>query len=484
MLIQFVIFWKRNPNLPFKKSGFNLNIIALDNPYLRDFEVLDERDYIIIRLQLDIKKDQGRVTSDGWLEVDSNDFRRVMKMGDHIVSKQILAINEVSKNLKLLGTYQMFITGSEKDFWTKSEIDIHKFKIDMNGVGKSLRLSDLESETNIAIFNRELLGTRRIRGDILNSLKLPTTLYGLGNIANSDENTQMPKIFLLNLTLENSSDIKNKDISVQNKQLSLAINTVISNFGKLLAHMGKLTDLYQDEYKSIQSKSNEIRDQALELQIKINNALLKKSGKSKGTSLDSWRKRDNKEEVVLYHGWEEKLLLKASRYFSLLTEINQVLARVNYQRHEAASNIEKSTSNLGLTPIKYVAETGKEITSLGLDLKQFSESINYYFQNLKLELDHSQSTIRNTVDILKTFLESEQRIVSQKVGELFNWIVIVFAGLGLADALGNFVIFVLEGGSIYDAMFWFFIILSVLFLIVVILYFWIFRRPKILKAIG
>ncbi len=460
-----------------------MNIIALDNQYLRDFEVLDERNYIIIRLQLDIKRDQGRLTSDGWLDVDTNDFKNAMRLGDQIVSKQILAINEVSKNLKLIGTHQMIITGSEKDYWTRSEIDIHKFKIDMNGMGKSLRLSDLESETNLAIFTKEMLGTKRIRGDRLNSLKLPTTLYGLGSINSSEESNQIPKIFLLNIAIENSVNIKEKDVAMQNKQLSIAINTVISNLGNLLAHMGKLTDLYKDEYKSIQSKSNEIRDQALELQIKINNAL-KKIGKSKDSSLDSWRKNDEDDEVVLYHGWEEKLLLKASRYFSLLTEINQVLARVNYQRHDAAMNIEKSISNLGLSPIKYVAETGKEITSLSLDLKQFSESINYYFQNLKLELDHSQSTIRNTVDILKTFLESEQRIVSQKVGELFNWIVIVFAGLGLADALGNFVIFVLEGGSVYEAIFWFFIILSVLFLIVVTLYFWIFRRPKLLKAIS
>jgi hypothetical protein len=178
---------------------------------------------------------------------------------------------------------------------------------------------------------------------------------------------------------------------------------------------------------------------------------------------------------------EEKLLLKASRYFSLLTEINQHQARVNYDRQEAVNNIEKIGQTLGLAPITLLMETNNEIPSLSTEFKQLSDSINYKFQNLKLELDHSQSTIRNTVDILKTFLESEQRSVSQRSSEAINWIVIVFAGLGLADALGNFVIFWLEGGSGFEAMFYFSIIMMVLIIVVVTLYFWYFKRPKYLK---
>ncbi|MCK5562182.1 MAG: hypothetical protein KAJ51_16405, partial [Thermoplasmata archaeon] len=74
------------------------------------------------------------------------------------------------------------------------------------------------------------------------------------------------------------------------------------------------------------------------------------------------------------------------------------------------------------------------------------------------------------------------RIVSQRSSEAINWIVIVFAGLGLADALGNFVIFYLEGGKWYQAMFWFFFIMIILIIVVVTLYFWYFKRPKYLGS--
>lgn len=484
MVLQYIIFRKEDSSLSSKKLGLNLATIEMDNGYLRDIEITEEREYIIIRLQLDVKKNQGRLTSNGWIDVSTNDFSKILKQAKRLSLKQINGLKKLRGEVKLLGTYQMIITGSEKDYWIKSEIDIHKFKINMNGADKflgedsSFQLSDWESESNISIFNKEVFGRTHIHGDTLGNLKLPTSIYGLGDDS-SDGRKQLQKTFLLNLTVNSKKNNDNKSFEVQNKQFTLTINTVISNFGNLLAYIGRLTDLNKEEYETIRTKSNEIREKALKLQIKINNLLLTKTDKAKQQK-EPWRKGSDDEDFVSYGGWEEKLLIKASRYFSLLTEINQVLARTNYQRNESAMNVDRITSTLRLTPIKYVGETKKEIPSLGLEFKQFSETINYEFQNLKLELDHSQSTLRNTVDILKTFLESEQRIVSQKMGELFNWIVIVFAGLGLADALGNFVIFVLEGGSPYDAMFWFFIILTVLFSVVVTLYFWLFKRPKYL----
>jgi hypothetical protein len=473
-----------NPNATFNDSGINIKSLDVENGHVKDIEIAEERDYIILRLQLDIKKDQTSISKDGWVEVNTKDFKSALKIAKKILGNQFSKFKQQKNNLKLMGTYQMIITGSERDYWNKSEIDIHKFKIDMNGVAQPFKNGDFEEESNIEIFNKEVFDSKLIRGDTLGNLKLPTTIYGLGNNLIKDIH-ELPRAYLLNLTVST----KNKDkelIKIQNKQFKFTINTIISNFGMLLAYLGKLTDLYQNEFSIIHRKSNEIREKALRLQIKINNFLVKKSDKSKQSSSelkDSLGKDDEEDSNQPYYGWEEKLLLKASRYFSLLTEINQLLARVNYLRNDASMNIEKLTTTFGLTQITYMGETNKEIPSLGLEFKHFSEAVSYNFQNLKVELDHSQTTIRNTVDILKTFLESEQRIVSQKVGELFNWIVIVFAGLGLADALGNFVIFVLEGGSVYDAMFWFFIILTVLFMVIVIMYFWLFKKPKQLSAL-
>ncbi len=250
----------------------------------------------------------------------------------------------------------------------------------------------------------------------------------------------------------------------------------------MLVYNAKLIDLYKDEYSKINSQSNTIREKALRLQMRINSLLLKKSDTpAPGTSGRRGKKAES-EEIFIYQGMEERLLFKASRYFSLLTEINHYQARANYERQEVTRNIDRITQTLGLAPITLIMGSNIEIQSFSGELKKLADSIDYNFQNLKIELDHSQTTIRNTVEILKTFLESEQRIVTQKSSEAINWIVIVFAGLGLADALGNFVVFYLQGGSGFQAMVWFFIVMLPLLLIVVILYILFFKRPHYLKS--
>ncbi len=480
-----MIFWKQDSNATFDDLGFNLRTGNIENIYLRDIEMVFQREYILIQLQFDIIKEQDKKTNNGWVEVTSNDFVNIINVAKKIANRHFMGSNLKNSSLKFLGEYQMIITGTTKDYWTKSEIDIHKFKIDIVSSNQQpSNMSDIESESYLAKLNRELFNSRYVRGDILGNLKLNTALFSLGSDISEDFH-KIPNTYILNLEI-NSIYSEDKDsISAQNKHYRLSINTVVANFGSLLVYLAKLNDLYKEEYSSIQLKSNEIRDKALKLQIKINNLLTKRSGQVTQKGSTPWRSAEEQDDALpSTHGWEEKMLLKASRHFSILTELNQVLAKINYQRHEATLNIEKMTTIMGLTPIKYHGETDKEISSLGLELNQFSKSINYYFQNLNLELDHSQTTIRNTVDILKTFLESEQRSVSQKSSEAINWIVIVFAGLGLSDALGNFVIFWLEGGNAYKAIFWFFVILVTLIIIVVTLYLWYFKRPRYLKILS
>jgi hypothetical protein len=441
---------------------------------------MDDREYIIIQLQMDLKPTLGKTPTDGWTDIATNDIKRGMSMARNLTKKWISSPKTKNSGLKLIGTSQMIITGAEEDYWVKPRIDIHKFKIDMNGLDHSMRIGDIESENKLKVFTKALFGTKHILGDKLENVKLPTTIYGLGK-SDSDDFDKLPQLFLLNLSV--NPNLNDKDANeVQNKKFRLSVNSVLSNFARLYIYMAKLLDLNKDEYPVIGKQSHQIRDNSLKLQMKINDLLVTKSDKSLSTSTSQRQLKVESDEKLGYIGMEENLLLKASKYYSILTEINQIEARANYHRQDATIKMDKLSQTLGLTPIPLSTETDNEIPSLNGELKQLSNSIDFNFKNLKIELDHSQTTIGNTVDILKTFLESEQRIVSQKSSEAINWIVIVFAGLGLADALGNFVIFWLEGGSWFSAMFWFFIIIITLILVIVTLYFWYFKRPKYLKS--
>ncbi len=478
-LIQYIIFWKKDPNSTLKDTKFNLKSIDIDNIYLKDLEIQEEREYIIIHFQMSVKPQQNQISENGWVEVTVKDFKKTINTARKFSDRYFSSRKVKTDGLKHIGNYQLMIAGSESEYWTKSDIDIHKFKIDADGTERSLKLRDIESESKLSIFNKLLFNSKQVIGNKLENLKLKTTIYGLGNNL-TEEFHRLPKSFMLDLSFDNK--VNDKDArELQEKQFILTTNTVISNFGRLLIYNAKLIDLYKDEYTSLDNQSNKIREEALKLQMKINELLVKKSDIT--SSNPSSRKSLKKEppENYQYLGMEENLLLKASRYFSLLTEINHLQASANYIRQEAVSNIDKICQTLGMTPITLLTESSSEIKSLNEVFKQLSDSINYSFQNLKIELEHSQTTIRNTVEILKTFLESEQRIVTQKSSEAINWIVIVFAGLGLADALGNFVVYYLQGGSGIRAMIWFFIIMIPLLMIVLILYFWFFKKPRMLR---
>lgn len=480
ILVHYIFLWKTKPGVSFKETILNFQSVDIYNKYLRDLEILDDREYIIIQLQMDLKPTMDSSSNDGWADITTKDIKRVMSLTRKLTDKWISSPKTKNSGLKLIGTSQIIITGADEDYWVKPRIDIHKFKIDMNGLDRSMRLGDIEAENKLMVFSKALFGGKHVLGDRLENIKLPTTIYGLGK-SDSDDFDRLPQLFLLSLTV--NSNLNNKEAGeVQNKKFRLSVNSVIASFGRLFIYMAKLLDLNKDEYPVISKQSHQIRDNSLKLQMKINDLLVTKSDKSLPSSTQQRQLKVESDEKLGYIGMEENLLLKASRYFSILTEINQVEARANYHRQDATTKMEKLSQTLGLTPIPLSTETNNEIPSLNGELKQLSNSIDFNFQNLKIELEHSQTTIRNTVDILKTFLESEQRMVSQKSSEAINWIVIVFAGLGLADALGNFVIFWLEGGSWFSAMFWFFVIIVTLILVIVTLYFWYFKRPKYLKA--
>ena len=480
MLIQYTIFWKLDPKFSFKKTDLSLHQSVMDNANIRDMEVVEEGEYIVVKIEFKVQ--QGPVTSvaDGWVDVGTDEISRAMMAAENLITEQITKLRIYGNSLKLLGNYHMLVTGTEKGYWKKSGIDVRKLKFDTNSTDRTMSLRDIETDSNLTVFDKDLFSSRQVYGDNLQNLKLPTTIFGFGTNPIL-EFIHLPHTFLLNIDLEASALTGNPG-EIQESQFRVTVNKVIYIFGKLLVYIAKLIDLHKTEYFKNSNQATEIRTMALKLQMKINGLIIKKSEYS-GT-VQNPVKPSNSEinEIVSYQNFEEKLLFEASRYFSLLTELNHVLASANYQCQKALTMVERMTLELGLVPMTLPTETNKETSSLSLEFKQFSASINTNFQNLTVELEHTQSTIRNTVDILKTFLESEQRVVSQKSSEAINWIVIVFAGLGLADALGNFVIFWLQGGSAYQAISWFFIIMIVLFTVIITLYFWYFRTPKYLRA--
>ena len=132
ILVHYIFLWKTKSGVSFKETILNFQTVDIYNKYLRDLEILDDREYIIIQLQLDLIPTLGKTPNDGWADITTKDIKRVMSVARTLTSKWISSPKTRNSGLKLIGTNQMVITGAEEDYWVKPRIDIRKFKIAMN----------------------------------------------------------------------------------------------------------------------------------------------------------------------------------------------------------------------------------------------------------------------------------------------------------------------------------------------------------------
>ena len=105
MLIQYIVFWKTNPSAVFKESMINLRSINIDNIYLKDLEIQDEREYILVNVQMKVKPRTNYSSDDGWMEVTTRDLKRVISEANKFGNKWLNVKRIKAKGLKLIGNY-------------------------------------------------------------------------------------------------------------------------------------------------------------------------------------------------------------------------------------------------------------------------------------------------------------------------------------------------------------------------------------------
>ena len=417
----------------------------------------------------------------GWANVNIEEVRKILNSTERLLMKQILKISSSFEELRHIGTYNILVSASKPGYWLQSKVDISKFKIDDTLANP--KLDDIITQTRLDNFNRNMFGVNtQVKGNLLSTTKLPSRIYWLSNGSPHDNGNVMTNFFLIDIILDQIEEKYTLESDGPSKKYIKTKEMVISRFRDFLITYSKLSDLYDNTYKKINMKSNRIRNNAIHLQRQINNLLKTKenvarpggirfrSGK-KTSSTNS--KNPNSDTSNIQSHIEESLLQKASIHFSKLTGIDYQLIEAMHSKQEYQREMESASSALGLAENRSltIPDRVEAIPSLIEDFKGYYETIGFALDNLKTELEHTQSTLRNAVDVLKTFLEVKQRKISAESGRRINTLVIIFACFGLADALGNFVIFYLQGGEGLTAMLWFTMTMVPLVLILAVVYF-------------
>jgi hypothetical protein len=488
-LIQYFIFSKKKK---FSVTTQGRAISTLSNSKLNSLKVamnskipnnnlsvIHENGCIILENRIKLLNHHKRPEKyeNGWLSIHVSDVKKIIRATEDMIKKQVLKITSSMEDIRHIGTYNILISASKPGYWLQSKVDISKFKYE--GLASQPKLDSIKTHSRLEHFNRALFGpNHQIKGNYLNTSNLPSRMYWLCNNGDGNNCHAFSEFFIIDIVVDRIEEKYSVESDSVSKKYLSTQEMIIPKFRNFLITYSKLSDLYNDTYQDINLKSNRIRNNAIHLQQQINNLLRtkKKSGKKNRFRSRSGNKNPGKSTAnnpISQKDIEEGLLEKASIYFSKLTSIDYILVEAMHSKQEYQRELDTASTALGLERNRALTtpDSIEAIPTLVDEFKRYYETIGYSFENLKTELEHTQSTLRNAVDVLKTFLEEKQRKISEASSKRINTLVIIFACFGLADALGNFVIFYLQGGAGLVAIIWFIITMLPLILIITVVWF-------------
>ncbi len=322
--------------------------------------------------------------------------------------------------------------------------------------GEQTTIQENIFQTNIAYLNRIM---NRKGGVLINTLRqnnIEAFLYALGTVDQRRERT-FPTEFLLQLDTSQLGDRKSytvsqlplinkspysappksdKNIYLEKQEYLINLLSIKSKIIDIFLTRCNIKELFDGEYSYIQKRGNFLKDDIFDLQNRINSHMKvympdKKNKKKDSDFLD----RENYDN-------EKELLTTASIRFTLISEVEHRIMRIRSQINGMKGDIGDMSDQIALkgkastTDMKPHSITDHQIREL--------DDMEEYMMSLSGELTHSRDILSSTIDVLRAFIDTRQREASEDMSRLMNLLFLVFACIGLADALGNFVVFAME----------------------------------------
>ncbi|MEA3558181.1 MAG: hypothetical protein U9R75_02910 [Candidatus Thermoplasmatota archaeon] len=423
-------------------------------------------------INLDINRRGGWIVIEIMADIQSGERGSVNVSAD-LIKVRYEAIVKVRKtildNIKphcgehVPHSYTMITSGSHDNVWLRTYSDmsfLYKEKEDRPEL----------LQTNITHLNRIFRRSNEVMVNSIKHSKVDASLYILGPHQGKSVPV-FPEDIVLEIDLSDlgSSTYGENPITVtpstpydvgnveDKRSYQQRQNYLIS----LMAIKSKLTEMFilQSEFQDLRTteiyeaieRGKELKEQIFNLQNSINEHMKVYIPKAKDKKTKGKDFLDRETFEV-----EKQLLTTASVRFSMVSEVehkimreSSILGDLSASIHDVARALSLESSKISLESVSY---------SYGdLTLKEVEQEIKK-LDILMKELAHSRDILSSNIEVLRTFIDTRQREVSEDMSRLMNLLFLVFACIGLADALGNFVILVLDKGflgsdsSLYDVI--------------------------------
>jgi hypothetical protein len=462
-IIQFVIFWHENGDSVKDQIAEALKSPKLRHPRRDEITIFEDDQYLLLEIPFSMTKNSIKGKGENETsETQSGETRSVENHGSDTnwyeltqpeIKKQFDGFKkyneflvEYIKNsvpkLRHLQTYHLFQLGAKDDYWYETRIDIERLKMTDGTRERSLR--ELSSKTRLEMLS-ETLGeystfmANQVGGPLRNSI-----IVGFTRKSHDLGIDDFPKLFMLAVKIDSIYSNPNNGSAQAQVKYNKAINTFTSNFGKFLMYHTKLMAMHQIGFTEANSRAVKIKSKAQHIQREIND-LIHESQESRSERKSSmmWYLQDTKNRAQ--KEYDEGLLYNASINFSHITELLQTVSNAIFYAKENVYHLSRSASTIEFERVNNPLTLEKtEHISLIDEFKQFSEQVTHSFESLKLDIETTQTSLRNTVDVLKTFLEGKQRQTASRSGKSLGLLTVVFACFVFIDMISNFLIYYLE----------------------------------------
>lgn len=483
-MIQYLIFSKTRV-ISDKKNKKRPIKISFEEDLAKDSKVNEEPDFVIVEMRKALSGENnggesrkvhsiGRVgivggekplSSEGWMDIEApkllNQIIELGRSGEKTVKQ---ALND-NKFLKHIGSYTIIACGSRKNYWLESRIDVKGF---MQGGKQARRLKEVSSNSRLKSLNWMISGNNEYRGNTLGMAGTLANLYGLGNISYR-QMENFKGLFLMDMALDFEGESEGGDAA---EKFSGKLENLTSNISKFLTYHSLLLNHNNTEYKSVDRQALTMRNEALNIQERIFD--LQKGAEDE--------KRSDSKDVGKMRTEEEDLLNVASITFSAVTRLEQKIGTNMYSVFGLNKSLEDITEDMGIRRIETPDGEGETVSSLFDEFNRFNDSINVSYQMLRDDVNNTQTTLRNSLEVLRTFIEHQQRKLSDKQSKMLTLLTFVFACFGIADALSNLLAYYVSERTM-DAMVWTVgaFVFSMLFSLGVFLVMYILTIQKALK---
>lgn len=402
-----------------------------------------------------------------FVNVSPDIFKLKFEESKRAINKAKEIISPYLPKGKTVHVFNLFTSGVKNPVWIKSQSDISFLYLGREVSGKeSEGIQKDFYQSNISYLNRLLNRHSEVMINSITHSSVTSYLYLLGKKAGREE-FQYPADMMLEINMsgitttdfykEQGPDVSTGSPYAQPESADKGDYLKRQNYLiSLLTLKGKLLDMFllQSEAKEkitgeivdVKKKGSALKEKIYSLQNKINDHMQKYVPQGKG------KKKKSKAADLLdkeTYETEKALLTSASVHFSLVSEVEHEIMRYRSLLVEIKTRISDKAKSMSLSP-EAVAVEGKPPTISDMVIREVEKEYRV-LTNLTEELSHSRNILSSTIDVLRTFIDTRQREVSENMSRLMNMMLLVFACIGLADALGNFVILVIEHGFILES---------------------------------